>query len=416
MRLEGKRIILGVTGSIAAYKACGLIRMFRGEGASVSAVLTESGEKFITPLTLATLTGNPVYTSMFRDPSEFRMHHISLAEACDLLIIAPASANTISKLSQGLADNLLTTLALAVKSPVIIAPAMNDAMYENPVMSENVGRLKARGFNIVEPQEGRLASGKTGRGRLAEAGHIFMEAERAFVPACLEGRNLLVSAGPTREPLDAVRFISNPSTGRMGFEVARAARLRGARVVLVSGPSCLAPPPGVLLIRVKTAREMRTAIFENFETADAAVMAAAVSDFRPAETSEGKLRKESASTDLKLSLNPDILREMGERKAGRVLAGFSMDTSECHERAYAKLKAKNLDFIVSNDISIPGSGFEAETNIISIIDVDGSRKDYPRMPKSAAAGVIADKIATILNAGNPQLKPGISNAPPRFTE
>lgn len=396
MVLEGKNVVLGVTGSIAAYKACYLIRMLKSRGAGVKAVMTENAGKFIAPLSLSTVSGGPVYTSMFRENPEWDMQHISLAESCDLLLVAPASANAIAKLSLGLADDLLSTLALAVKCPVVIAPAMNDAMYENPATAGNLQNLKKRGVIIVEPEEGELASGKTGKGRLAAIEAISDETEKALYEKTLSGRNILVTAGPTREPVDAVRCISNPSSGKMGYEIAKAAWLRGARVTLISGPADIPPPRGAGLIRVETALQMRAAVFENFTRADAVVMAAAVSDFRPESPSKEKIAKESASRDLKLERNPDILKELGEKKEGRVLAGFSMDTAGHDKKALEKLKSKNLDFVVSNDISAAGAGFGCDTNIISIIDRDGVKKDYPMMRKSEAAGIIMDRVAGLL--------------------
>ncbi len=396
MVLEGKTVVLGVTGSIAAYKACALARMLRSRGAVVKAVMTQNAEKFITPLTLSTVSGGPVYTSMFRDSKEWDMQHISLAESCGLLLVAPASANAIAKLSLGLADDLLSTLALAVRCPVLIAPAMNDAMYENPATARNLENLRKRGVIIVGPEEGELASGKTGKGRLASLDEISDEAEKVFCEQTLSGRNILVTAGPTREPVDAVRHISNPSSGKMGYEIAKAAWLRGARVTLISGPANIPPPRGAGIIRVETALQMRAAVFENYEQADAVVMAAAVSDFRPESPSKEKIAKESASMNLRLERNPDILKELGEKKEGRILAGFSMDTAGHGEKALEKLKSKNLDFVVSNDISASGAGFECDTNIISIIDREGLKKDYPMMRKSEAAGIIMDRVAGLL--------------------
>lgn len=398
MTLEGKQIVLGVTGSIAAFKACALVRLLREKKSGVKVILTENGARFITPLALSTLSGNRVYGSMFDSPSEYDPRHISLAGSCDLLLIAPASANIIGKLSGGLADDLLTTLALAVRAPVMLAPAMNTFMYENTAVVENIRRLSERGFILVEPEEGRLACGPGGKGRLPEPEAIVKEVEKAFTPQNLAGANVLVTAGPTREPVDAVRHISNPSSGKMGYEIAAAAWKRGAKVTLISGPVFLPEPRGVNTVRVDTAREMRKAVMERYGTADALVMAAAVSDFRPETPSTEKIDKNSASTTISLVRNPDILEELGSRKGNKVLAGFSMETGAHTERALSKLKAKNLDFIVSNDISAAGAVFGSDTNIISIIDKSGSKKDYPKMTKAEAADIITDKTAELLNA------------------
>ena len=395
MTLAGKTIVLGVTGSIAAYKACALIRMLKNEGGAVRVVLTEAGEKFITPLTLSTLSGHKTYTSMFHEGSDWKMEHISLAQACDVLLIAPASADIIARLSHGIADDLLSTLALAVKSPLIIAPAMNDAMYDNPATAANIEILKNRSAKIIEPSEGKLASGKTGRGRLAELDSIAAEVIKLFIKKDFEGKKIVVAAGPTREPVDAVRFISNPSSGKMGYEIAAAAVSRGADTTLVSGPTGIEAPCGARLIKVNTALEMREAVLENSKNADIVIMAAAVSDFRPAEASAGKISKNSAALEIKLEVNPDILRELGENKAGRFLVGFSMDAGEQTDKALKKLKQKNLDLIVLNDLSAPGAGFGGGTNVISVINEQGLKTDYPLMSKRDAAGIILDRIMDV---------------------
>ncbi len=390
--LKGKRVILGVTGSIAAFKSAELSRLLRREGADVRAVFTENGRRFITPLSLSVLSGNPAYSSMFVDERNRDMKHISLAENCDLLLIAPASADIIAKIAAGIADDLLTTLALAVRKPVLIAPAMNDAMLDNPATAENIETLKRRGIFVMEPGEGELASGRPGKGRMPEPPQILEEAERVLTVQDMSGISVLVTAGPTREPLDAVRFISNPSLGKMGFETARAAARRGARTVLVSGPVEIPPPPRVRLVSVETSMEMLEAVNIHFEGADAVVMAAAVSDYRPRERFEGKVNKSGSSMVLELVRNPDILKELGKKKGNRVLAGFSMDVGEHKDKAEAKLREKNLDFIVVNDISAEGAGFGCDTNIISVLSAGGRRKDYPEMLKSEAADIILDEI------------------------
>ncbi len=402
MSLQGRRIILGVTGSIAAYKSCEIVRRLKDKGADVRVVVTENGCRFITPLTLASLSGNKVYTAMFEDQTAWGAEHISLAESCDLLLVAPASANVIAKLSYGFADDLLTTLALALTAPVVIAPAMNDVMYESNATAENINRLKSRGVVIIEPDSGKLASGKIGRGRLAEIETIIANTEFILSGKDLSGIKILVTAGPTCEPIDAVRFISNPSSGKMGYEIAAQAALRGADTKLVSGPVHIKPPWNVDLIRVDTAVEMMDATLSNYADSDVVIMAAAVCDFRPEVNSPHKINKENIPDTISLSRNPDILKELGRNKGSRILAGFSMDTGEHSEKALKKLKDKNLDLIVMNDLSLPGAGFREETNIVSIIDSGGIKEDYDLMPKSLVADIVLDKILQIRKARNKQ--------------
>lgn len=420
-KLRNKRIILGVTGGIAAYKAAELIRCLIREGAGVSVVMTESATKFISPLTLRVLSKNRVYCSLFENveplyiaPSDMEAgsvssnslkeivkepEHIGLAENCDLLLIAPATANIIGKIAHGLADDLLSTIALAVRSPIVVAPAMNEAMYENRVFKNNMKLMADRDVKFVEPDRGELASGKIGKGRLADIESIVDEVERVLLSQDKRdflGKTIVVSAGPTREPIDPIRFLSNPSTGRMGYALAKASKERGARVILVSGPTHIASPENVKFIGVETALEMRKAVLESAKKADIVAMTAAVANFRPVKKAGKKISKAKGALKLELAQNPDILAELGREKGKRVLIGFSVETDNHIRRAKEKLREKNLDFIVANDPSQNGAGFAVETNIVEIIDRGGSVKKLPRMHKEEIAHIILDKVAGLL--------------------
>ncbi len=418
--MKDRKIVLGVTGSIAAYKSAELVRRLVGEGAEVSVVMTESACKFISPLTLGVLSKGRVYTSLFEEaqlscggtagtesgnmpavPSAIDkpVVHIGLAERCELLLIAPATANIIAKLAHGLADDLLSTVALAVKSPVLIAPAMNDAMFENPVCRSNMKFLKSMGIRFVEPEKGELASGKIGKGRFAELGRIVEEARKMLAgkrEKDFRGRTVMVSAGPTREAIDPVRFISNPSTGKMGYALAGAARERGANVMLVSGPCHIPPPREVKFVGVETAAEMRKEMLKSSRKVDVILMAAAVANYRPKKKFSEKIKKGQAGIRLELERNPDILAELGKSKGRRVIVGFSMETRSHIRRAREKLREKNLDLIISNDPLQEGAGFGAETNIVQIVDRKGNVEKLPKLPKEKIAHVILDRVAALL--------------------
>jgi phosphopantothenoylcysteine decarboxylase/phosphopantothenate--cysteine ligase len=400
-RVKAKRAVLGVTGSIAAYKAAELIRRLMSQGVDVTVVMTESAVNFISPLTLGVLSKKRVYCSLFEAGSTAvpgdgdGPEHISLAENCDLLVIAPCTANVVGKLAHGLADDLLSTVALAVTSPILIAPAMNDAMYANPVVRSNIKLLKGKGVRFVEPEEGELASGKLGKGRLAGIEKIVDEVKRILLPAFRDdfsGKTVVVSAGPTREYIDQVRFLSNPSTGRMGYALAGAARERGANVILISGPTHLAPPQGVRTINVETALEMRKQVIENSRKADIVVMAAAVANYRPKKKAETKIKKGKSNLTLEFEENPDILAELGKKKGRKVLVGFSLETRGHVRRAREKLREKNLDLIVANDPLQDGAGFGVETNIVQIIDREGNVEKLPKLPKEEIAHLILDRL------------------------
>ena len=396
--LKGKKIILGVTGGIAAYKAAELVRELVRSGAEVFVVMTHSAQAFITPLTFQTLSGNKVTTELFSLIEESEIGHIALADRAELLVIAPATANIIGKIAGGIADDMLTTIVMATKAPVLLAPAMNVHMWENPICQENIQKLRGRGFHFIDPEAGELACGYEGKGRLAEIPAIVEEVRAILSPKDLSGETLLVTAGPTEEPIDPVRFLSNRSSGKMGFAVARAARLRGARVILVSGPSTLPAPAGVKFIPVRTAAEKREAVLGSLPGVSVLVMAAAVSDYRPKATSPEKIKKSQAELTLPLELNPDILREAGQRKEKRFLIGFAAETESLLANARKKLAEKNLDLIVANDVGLPGAGFAVDTNIVKLIDRSGKIEELPLMGKEELADRVLDRVLLLRSA------------------
>ena len=391
--LEGKTIILGVTGGIAVYKAVELLRLLVKAGAEVHVIMTKAATEFVTQLTFQTLSGNPVHTELFNLITEQEIGHISLADRADLLIIAPATANFVGKLANGIADDLLTTTAMATKAPVLIAPAMNVNMYENPIYQENESKLKRHGYLLAEPATGWLACGWEGKGKLQEPAFIVEEALNALADKDMLAMKVLVTAGPTREEIDPVRYITNHSSGRMGYAIARAARLRGADVTLVSGPVSIAAPYGVELVNVESAAEMHSAVIARAPDCDLIVKAAAVADYRPLQRSGQKIKKKTAASSISLVKTCDILAELGSMKRDRqTLVGFAAETENLKENAVVKLNAKNLDLIVANDVSAAGAGFNLETNIVRLIWRDGSSEQLPLMPKEKVAGEILDRV------------------------
>ena len=396
--LKGKKIILGVTGGIAAYKSAELVRELVKSGAEVFVVMTRSARAFITPLTFQTLSGNKVTTELFSLIEESEIGHISLADRADLLVIAPATANTIGKIAGGIADDMLTTIVMATRAPVLLAPAMNVHMWENSICQENIQKLRGQGYRFIDPEAGELACGYEGKGRLAEIPAIVEEIRSILSPKDFSGETLLVTAGPTEEPIDPVRFLSNRSSGKMGFALARAARLRGAQVILVSGPSALPAPSGIKFIPVRTAVEMRGAVLGNLAQASVLVMAAAVSDYRPRGTSPEKIKKSEAELTLPLELNPDILFEAGRQKGKRLLIGFAAETENLLANAQKKLAEKNLDLIVANDVSLSGAGFAVDTNIVKLIDRSGKVEELPLMSKEGLADRVLDRLLLLRNA------------------
>jgi phosphopantothenoylcysteine decarboxylase/phosphopantothenate--cysteine ligase len=383
--LAGKEIVLGVTGGIAAYKACEIIRELKSEGANVTTILTNAGSQFITPLTLQTLSKNPVVMDLWNLISESEIGHISLAQRAHLLLIAPATANTIGKIRGGIADDMLSTVVMATGAPVVLAPAMNSQMYASAAVRENIAVLRSRGFLFVEPDEGELACGMVGPGRLAMVGKIVEMTKIVLAEKILEGKKVLVSAGPTAESIDPVRFLSNRASGKMGFAMARVARRFGADVTLVSGPTALADPYFVKTVRVRTAEEMQTAVERESADADAVVMCAAVADFRASSVSPTKIKKDGGGWNLELATTVDILDRLGREKGRRVLVGFAAETSDIEQNAIAKMRKKNLDAIVANDVSRTDIGFESDDNEVRIFFSDGEIRELPLATKEGIA-------------------------------
>jgi len=401
--LDGRELILGVTGSIAAYKAVYLLRELTRAGARVSVCLSEHAREFVGPLTFRTLSGRPVLSNLFDPQSDDAVEHVALAERADALVVAPATANLLGKAAAGIADDFLTTLLLAARCPVVMAPAMDGGMWDHPAVVANVATLRARGVTVLEPDTGALASGLSARGRLPEI-DVLVEAVRAALTPRrdLDGQRVLVTAGPTREPIDPVRYISNRSSGRMGYALAAAAARRGARVTLVSGPTVLTPPPAAAFVPVQTAEEMREAVLHHAEGAAIVIKAAAVADYRVRHAAEQKIK---GKHDLTLDLvpNPDILAEVAARGNGAFIVGFAAETNDVVAHARAKLEAKGVDLLVANDVSRRDIGFDAEENEVLLIDRWGGSRPLPRMPKSAVADAILDEILA-LRAAHPARK------------
>ena len=393
--LKGKNIVLGVTGGIAAYKSVELLRLLTKAGADVHVIMTKSATEFVTPLTFQTLSMNPVTTDLFNLISEREIGHISLADRADLFIIAPATANIIGKVAGGIADDMLTTTIMATKAPVLFAPAMNVNMYRNPVYQENETKLKGHGYLFVEPIKGMLACGWEGEGKLQDPKIIFEEAVAALTPKDLVGEQVLITAGPTREELDPIRFISNYSSGKMGYAIALAARRRGADVTLVTGPTSIHEPWGVKTVPVVSAQQMRDEVLKRAGASRIIIKAAAVADYRPKARSEEKIKKGVEAQVLELVKNPDILGELGAGKGKQLLVGFAAETGDLLANAEKKLKEKNLDMLVANDVSVEGAGFDVDTNIVKLLFREGRVEDVPLMGKDKLANVILDRIVEL---------------------
>ncbi len=392
--LEGKRIIVGITGSIAVHKAADLVSKLTQAGAEVDVILTEAGAQFITPMALRALSSRPVYTDIFDTRAELAISHVELARRADAVVIVPVSATTLARLAHGFADNLLSLTVLATQAPVLLAPAMDGHMWENAATQANLALLKERGMTVVGPVEGHLASGRVGLGRMVEVETI-LGALRQMLGrnGDLAGRKLVVSAGGTQEPIDPVRYVGNYSSGKMGYAVAEAARDRGAMVTLVSAPVALAVPYGVDLVAVKTAEEMRDAVVARCAGADALIMAAAVADYRPVAAAEQKIKRSPAERTLELAPTPDILAEV---KGDLVRVGFAAESQELEKNAADKLARKELDLIVANDITAPGSGFGTDTNRVTIIDKSGASETLPLLSKYEVAQRILDRVVSLL--------------------
>jgi phosphopantothenoylcysteine decarboxylase/phosphopantothenate--cysteine ligase len=392
--LSNKTIVLGITGSIAAYKAAGIASQLTQAGAQVNVIMTKEAIQFISPVTFRAITGRPVVTEMFDLASEFSIEHISLAKAADIVVIAPATANIIAKLAAGIADDILCCTVLATNAPVLIAPTMETNMYNNPVTQDNLSKLKARNFVIIDPATGWLASGKEGPGRLADINDIIGGIRQVLGRGRdLAGKHIVVTAGGTREPIDPVRYISNRSSGKMGYALAEAARDRGAKITLITAPASLPEPIGVDVIKVGTAQEMYQAVENVAPKADALVMAAAVADYRPTKTAKDKIKKGKARLTLELECTPDIL---GTAKGNFIKVGFAAESSNLAENARGKLKQKGLDLIVANDITASDSGFGADTNRVTIIDRKGKVDSLPLLPKREVAERVLDRVASLL--------------------
>lgn len=386
-------VVLGVTGGIAAYKALDVVSRLKKKNIDVHVIMTKSATKFVTPLSFQSLSQNYVTTDMFAEPKSFEIKHISLAERADVFLIAPASANIIGKIANGIADDMLSTTVMATKAPVLIAPAMNTNMYNNFIVQKNISFLKSLGYHFIEPQSGRLACGSVGKGKLAETESIVDLTEMLlYKNKDLKGKKILVTAGPTREDIDPVRYITNRSTGKMGYAIARAARNRGADVILISGPVNIKPPEGVKVINVYSANEMYDAVIRHFNEIDILIKSAAVADYRPANKSELKIKKTDDDLHIELTRNKDILLEIGKIKKHQIIVGFAAETNNLIENAMSKIKKKNLDYIVANDVTMEKSGFGTENNTVKIINKSGEIIELPNMPKEEVAHEIFNQI------------------------
>lgn len=395
--LGGAKIILGVTGSIAAYKAVGLLRAVVREGGTVQVVMTHAATKFVTPLTFEVLSGRPVSTDLFEAHHE--MKHLSIPEQADLIIVAPATANFLAKAAAGLADDLLSTMLLTARCPLLVAPAMDGGMWEHPAVLHNVQTLRARGVVVMDPDEGSLASGRFGHGRLADESRILEAIQAALVPQRdWHGHRILVSAGPTQEPIDPVRFISNRSSGKMGYALAEAARARGAQVTLVTGPTALPTPGGVEVVAVETAEEMRKALCTRLSWSTVVIMAAAVADYRPAQAAAHKIKKQGQGDQtLRLEPTDDILAALSAQRTNQLLIGFAAETQDLIAHATHKLSAKGLDLIVANDVTREGAGFGSDQNAATVIDRQGRTIEFPLMAKRQLADEILNVARSLIS-------------------
>ena len=398
---DGKTIVLGVSGGIAAYKAAQLASDLGKTGADVHVIMTRNATEFVSPMTFETLVNNRVAVDTFDRGFEYNVEHVALAKKADVFLIAPATANVIAKMAAGIADDMLTTTVLAARCPKIVAPAMNTGMYDNPVTQRNLQTLRAFGVAVVEPESGYLACGDTGRGRLAEEGALLEAVRDALTPKDLAGLSVLVTAGPTREAIDPVRYITNHSTGKMGYEVAAAAKRRGASVTLVSGPTSLKPPYGVTFVPVHTAQEMFDEVTSRASAQQMVVKCAAVADYRPATTAEDKIKKQDGEMQIALTRTRDILGWLGEHRVpGQVLCGFSMETRDMVENSAAKLEKKRVDMIVANNLKEAGAGFGTETNIVTILTKAGA-EPLPIMGKDQVADEVLTRLLSLRTGTGP---------------
>ena len=403
--LENKKIVLGITGGIAAYKAAELTRTLIRAGAQVRVIMTKSAMKFITPLTMQTLSQGEVYTDMFAPTDQYDMAHIALADFADAFVIAPATGNVIGKIASGIADDLLTTTVMAQNKPTLICPAMNDKMLANRIVQDNILKLKKYGYTVMDCGVGELACKTSGSGRLPEIPEILQAVEFLLTPKDFAGERVLVTAGPTEEPLDPVRFITNRSSGKMGYALARAAHQRGAKVTLISGPTKIPPPPADQIIYVRTALEMYRAVMEHYEKATVILKAAAVADYRPKAEAREKIKKDKGIPGIELTRNPDIIAAISAKKGKSILVGFAMETQDLLANARQKLLKKNMDMIVANSLREKGAGFETDTNIITIIDRNGKTIALEKMTKIDAAHRILDHVKILSRKKGVRVKP-----------
>lgn len=397
--LKDKTVVLGVSGGIAVYKACDLVSKLKKAGINVHVIMTKSATEFVAPLTFQTLSQNYVVEDMFESPKTWDVEHISLAKKADLFVLAPATANVIGKVANGISDDMLTTTVMATKAKVLVAPAMNTNMYENPIVQRNIHILKDLNYEFVEPESGRLACGDVGSGKLASVDTIFEKIISLLnVEQDLKGTSIIVTAGPTVESIDPVRYITNRSTGKMGYSIAKKAIERGADVTLISGPTNILPPQNLKkFIKTESAEDMYNAVLENIKDNQVVIKSAAVADYKPKGYSDKKIKKSDDDLSIKLDRTKDIALEIGKIKEDKILVGFAAETNDLLENAKGKIKKKNLDFIVANDLTQEGAGFGVDTNIVKVIDKDGIISEYPKMKKEEVADVILDKIKTLLN-------------------
>lgn len=395
---RNKNIVIGICGGISAYKTVELVSRLTKEGAVVSVVMTENAARFVTPLTFRAISHQPVVTDMFSDPETWDTKHIALADKADAFVVAPATANVMGKVASGVADDMLTTTIMATKAPVLFVPAMNTNMYENPIFQENLRLLTGYGYHVMEPDSGALACGATGKGRFPETQRILDElAEILVPPQDLAGLKILITAGPTLEPIDPVRFISNHSSGKMGYAIARNAAERGAEVVLISGPVALEAPEGVERIPVQTAVEMHEAAMARYKECDVLILMAAVADYRSVRTADNKIKKTDGNLSIELTRNPDIASDLGKVKGHRVLVGACAETEHLIENARKKIASKNLDLIMANDVTQEGAGFGVDTNIVQFVRNDGAPMALPLMSKREVAEKLLDQVRLILD-------------------
>lgn len=397
--LKGKTVVIGVSGGIAVYKACDVVSRLKKLNANVHVIMTKSATEFVTPLTFQSLSQNYVVSDMFEEPKTWDVEHISLAKKADVFLIAPATANVIGKVANGIADDMLTTTVMATTGKVLIAPAMNTNMYRNPILQRNISKLKELGYNFVDPDSGRLACGDIGEGKLASPEKIVDAVVDLFNEdkKDLLGKKIMITAGPTVESIDPVRYLTNRSTGKMGYAIAKMAANRGADVTLVSGPTNIEPPSNIKkLIKVQSAKDMYDAIIDNFDENQVIIKSAAVADYKPKNYSDKKIKKSNDDLIIELDRNKDIAYELGKIKKNKILVGFAAETNDLIENAKGKISKKNLDFIVANDLTESGAGFGTDTNIVKIIDKDGNIAKYPQMKKDEVADVILDKVKSLL--------------------